>query len=315
MRWRLTLWFVLVGVISSMAFPAAIHAQCRRESAGTLTRRLVHPPLSTEMKDMQRGTKEEAPHRKIHIEEVATDGAPDSQELIRARIDDRFPETGFESDSGCDWLEALAETAKEVLQDNGYFLAKVSSQARVLSSDSAEERVSVTLQVAEGQQYRLGKIQFTAAHVFPPSELRNHVPLQDGDVFDLGKLRQGLQVLAHLYGSLGYINFTATPHTRIDNDHQYIAVVFKIDEAGQYRVGSVEVLGLDRETSDHALQVKLKPGDVFNPQFVKDFYEDNKSVLPAQVSRGENTEIRQHSTNGTVDIVFDFRPRAQTSSQ
>jgi hypothetical protein len=92
-------------------------------------------------------------------------------------------------------------------------------------------------------------------------------------------------------------------------------VVFKIDEDRQYRVGSVEVLGLDRKISDRVPQMKLKPGDVFNPQFVKDFYEDNKSVLPAQVSRGENTEIRQHSTDGTVNIVFDFRPRVQTSSQ
>jgi outer membrane protein assembly factor BamA len=206
------------------------------------------------------------------------------------------------------------ETAKEVLQDNGYFLAKVSAQARVLSSDSAEERVSVSVRVAEGRQYRLEGIQFTAAHVFPPSELRNRVPLYDGDVFDLGKLRQGLEALRHLYGSQGYINFTASPDIKIDDDHQYISVAFTIDENKQYRVGSVELLGLGREVSDHALQIKLKPGDVFNPQFVEDFFDDNKSLLPAHVSRRENTEIKQDS-NGTVVIVFDVRPRPQTSSQ
>jgi hypothetical protein len=28
------------------------------------------------------------------------------------------------------------------------------------------------------------------------------------------------------------------------------------------------------------LQTKLRPGDVFNPQSVEDFYKDNKSLLP-----------------------------------
>jgi outer membrane protein assembly factor BamA len=273
MRW---LWFVLAGAISAMVFPSAVGAQSPREPDCTPVRRPVDPPLRGETKDMQGGTPEEASHPKVRVEEVTVEGAPDLQEVIRARIDDRFPEGGFESDSL--WIDALAETAKEVLQDNGYFCAKVSAQAHIWSSDAAEEQVSVTLQVAEGQQYRLGEIQFTRAQVFPPSELRNRVPLQDGDVFDLGKIRQGLVVLNHLYSSLGYINFIAFPDIKIDDDLQYISVVFEIHEAKQYRVGSVEVLGLDREISDHALSIKLKPGDVFNPQFVKNFYNDNKSL-------------------------------------
>ena len=93
--------------------------------------------LPSEMKDMQNGTEEETLHTKVRVEEVTIEGAADLQESIRARIDDRLPEDGFKSDS--DWIDFLEETAREVLQDNGYFLAKVSAQPRVLSSDSAEE--------------------------------------------------------------------------------------------------------------------------------------------------------------------------------
>jgi hypothetical protein len=34
-------------------------------------------------------------------------------------------------------------------------------------------------------------------------------------------------------GSLGYTNFTTSPSIRIDGDHQYTSVVFKIDENKQ----------------------------------------------------------------------------------
>jgi outer membrane protein assembly factor BamA len=87
--------------------------------------------------------------------------------------------------------------------------------------------------------------------VFPPSELRNHIPLDDGDVFDLGRIRQGIVAVSRLYTSLGYTNFTASPDIRIDHNHQSVSVVFELNEDQQFRLGSVEVLGLDREASDH----------------------------------------------------------------
>ena len=89
--------------------------------------------------------------------------------------------------------------------------------------------------------------------------------------------------------------------------HQLISVAVELEEGTQFRVGSVEGLGLDREISDRALKMKLKPGDVFNPRFLEDFYKDNKSLWPADVSPKENTQIKQDSRDGTVDIVFDFR--------
>ena len=216
MRWRLRLWFVLIGTGSLIAFPPAIHAQCPRGAGGKVVIQRAQTTLPDEMRDGQNETGEEAPHPKVRVEDVTIEGAPDLQESIRAQIDARLPDNDFES--GSDWIRFLEENAKEVLQDNGYFMAKVSGQARVLSSDSAEEQVAVCLQVAQGQQYRSGEIQFTGAHVFPPWELRNRVPLYDGDVFDLSKIRTGIEAWKHLYDSQGYINFVASPDVKIDDD-------------------------------------------------------------------------------------------------
>jgi hypothetical protein len=53
--------------------------------------------------------------------------------------------------------------------------------------------------------------------------------------------------------------------------------------------------------------MKLKPGDVFNPQFVEDFYNDNRSLLPRDVSPRESAEIKPDARNSTVAIVLGVR--------
>jgi hypothetical protein len=100
MRRKLRLWFVLVGAIFSIVFPPEIQAQCPRASEGRLVLRRTHATLPDEMKDMQKeAEREEASHPKVRVEDVTIEGAPDLEESIRALIDDRLLENGFESDS------------------------------------------------------------------------------------------------------------------------------------------------------------------------------------------------------------------------
>jgi outer membrane translocation and assembly module TamA len=304
---------VVLGASYSIAFSPAIHPQCPRGSDGGLIMQRAHATLSDQVKLRQDDTEEGAPPRKVRVEDVLIESAPDLEESIRARIHDRLPENGLVSDS--DWIDVVQENAEEVLQDNGYFGAKVSARARVLSQDDAEEQVSVYCQVAEGQQYHLDNIGFTGVHAFPPSELRSRISLSDGELFDLSKLRKGIEAWTSLYGTQGYLNFTASPDIKISDDRQLISVVIEVEEDKQFTVGSVEVLGLDQQLSSHGLKIKLKRGDVFNSKFVEDFFKDNKPLLPAKVSHWRNVEIKQDAEDDTVAIVFDLRPCPQPTSQ
>lgn len=308
MRWRRRLRLVTLGVSFLIAFPPAIRPQCPQGSEGGF-----RTPLSEEVKLRQDETEEGAPLRKVRVQDVTIEGTPEFEESIRERLARWLPENGFER--GDDWIDAVEETARDVLQDNGYFRAKVSAQAHTLSRDGAEELVSVDCQVVEGQQYRLSDIQLEGAHAFPAAELRSRVQLDDGDVFDLGKIRKGIEAWTGLYGSVGYMNFTASPDLKIDEDRQVISVLFNLEEDRQFRVRSVQVLGLPSGVSGQALKMKLRPGDIFNNEFVEDFFKDNKPLLPADVSPWDNVEIKQDRKNDTVAIVFDVRPRPQSPSQ
>jgi outer membrane translocation and assembly module TamA len=303
MHYRATIRLILLhAAMYSALCPSAVFGQLphRLESC------LPYPTLAEEIQGMLREERSEA-QRKLRVDDITINGAPDLQELIREHIARWFGQSNPYDDNFNDWIDASRETVRDELRSHGYFLADVNAQVHVLRSDPAEQRVSVAFQVIEGQQYRLKEIQFANEHLYPPSCLRHQFLLDDGDIMNLQKIREGITALTKLYGHQGYVNFTVSPDFRIDNAHQQISALMELEEGRQFRVGSVEVLGYDRHLFGHARKLNLRPGDVFDPKLIEDFYHDNKSALPADFSPGDDIQIKQDARKCTVAIVIDAR--------
>jgi outer membrane protein insertion porin family len=111
--------------------------------------------------------------------------------------------------------------------------------------------------------------------------------------------------MTKLYGSHGYINFVATPITDVDNAARRISLIMELDEGKQFRVGKVEVFGLEPSKAAMLTSI-LKPGDIFKSGLVDDFVKANMTGLSEEESR-EVFEMRKSEKEGMVDIVFDFR--------
>jgi len=139
---------------------------------------------------------------------------------------------------------------------------------------------------------------------FPPEELRKRVPLSEGELFSTRQIREGLDALKHLYGSYGYLNFVATPLTEVDDGSGMISLIMELDEGRQFRVRKIEVQGLDPQT-EARLKWRIQPGDLFNGDFLGEFFADNKNILPSGASP-ENAELYKHEKYGTVDVRFRF---------
>jgi Surface antigen variable number repeat len=240
---------------------------------------------------------------------------------------------------GSEWLDEIEESARGVWQDQGYFKARVTGQAIPLGGDADHQHFSVTIHVDEGPQYRLGSIRFrrilgaderrdsspdagtrhpnpgkdgesvltgpAAALIFPKEALRKLVPLEDGDILKVAKIREGLDAMKDLYGTLGYIDFVPMPEIDVDDKRQIVSICFDLDEQMQFRIGKIEVVGLDAKT-EKALIWKIEPGLVFNSKLFEMFFKDNQSVLPAGASSANNAKVRRNMKDGTVDIELVF---------
>jgi len=245
---------------------------------------------------------------KVVIDDVVLDGATDVAESVWNRIVVEMKEHTF---AGEGWVGELSEVGiRGRLQDYGYFKAEVTAEAKVVSSSPALQHVVVHARVRGGNRYTLSGIRFRnmdpERHIsFSAEELRTLVPLRDGDVFSVEKVRKGLDALMRYYGSHGYVDFVPTPETDVDEMHQQIALVMVLDEGVQYRLGNIEIVGLN-PTLEKELRSKIRPGEVLNRQLIADFYQDHKSELPEEVEP-EDTAFHRNMKERTADAFFDFR--------
>jgi outer membrane protein insertion porin family len=109
------------------------------------------------------------------------------------------------------------------------------------------ELVDVTVEVLEGEQYRLKEIAFSSTAAFSPAELRKIFPISDGDIFDREKIGFGLEDLRGLYCTKGYVNFSAVPETAIDDNELKVSLKIDLDDGGAFQVGNLIARGVESQ--------------------------------------------------------------------
>jgi len=237
-----------------------------------------------------------------------------------------------------DWRVDVEDTVRGAWQDQGYFTATVEVIPEFILADTKGQRFSLTIRVQEGEQFRLGDLQIVNGGsedrptlrvrvddtlkevetrdantnpaatdtVFPAEELRQAIPLKSGEVFSTRRIREGLEALKKLYGSKGYIDFTAAPQTDVDSEHQLINLRIELDLQAQYRVGAVEVTGADPKI-ENELKSILVPGEPFDTEKLRGFFKENAVRLPPDALQ-RRIDLRRDEKMATVDLVIDLRP-------
>ena len=201
--------------------------------------------------------------------------------------------------------DEIAERTRRSLQDEGYFSAKVDSQALRLTQEPPQYDITVAIQ-GPVVQFRLGDLQFENAGSFPTNQLRELFAIQQGAIFDREKIIEGLDAIRHFYRTRGYINFTPVPETRLNEQTATANLIINVDEGKQFRFRSLSVLGADPAATQRiSEEFSLKPGDVYTPEAT----EEILFKFPNLVDReNRNVErIKPDERNGLVDLVLDFR--------
>jgi hypothetical protein len=254
----------------------------------------------------------------VVIDSVDFDGPITLPEPARLKLVDDLKRHEFDADSK--WLDEVAEVSlRGAWQDQGYFKVIAKATARDIGGDALHEHVALTAHVEEGLQYFQGRLNIQSVDrdaplVFTQEVLRNVYPLREGDLFDADKIRNSLDAYRQLYAAHGYIDFSAVPDFDVDDADRRISLSLELDQNKQFRIDQVEVDGLDPKT-ESTLRSMIKPGDVFNYELVKAFFEENKSLLPPDASL-DDVKINKNVKEGIASLRFDFFtcPRSANSS-
>lgn len=237
---------------------------------------------------------------KVHLVDVRGATAEEQQQIVNSLV-------GFCFRS--DYEGEVAERVRDGFQRRGFFTAQVVDlQMEPLDRSADPPTVSVIARIQEGARYRLREIKFKGNKAISDTPLlREQIPMQDGGIFDIGQVRDGLKNLRDLYGEFGYINFTPVPDAQLDEQKKLISLTVELDEGPQFVVKSFAISGVDRQREAAlraAWPLYLRPGRIYNKKLVDSFFTKTRDLLPPGATPAQNVMVKQDSREHTVDIIL-----------
>ena len=250
----------------------------------------------------------EAPDAKIQIDSVEFQGTPhlSTQALEQLVISLKSRQLGARPD----WISDEETVVRNAWQEQGYFRALVEVVPHLLRAELDRQYFVLTIRVEDGPQYRMAGIRFRENGALPSDQLRRLMPLQEGDLFNVAKIRDGIEAIRRLYVSLGFIDATFEPDLEINEQSSTILLSLTLDEQKRYSIGTVEVLGPDPITKER-IKAEFPLGQIFNG-LVDRIFKKYRSVLPPDASPENDVEVLRDSKNGLVTLRFDFRTCLQS---
>ena len=162
-------------------------------------------------------------------------------------------------------LEEDIERIAALYQDHGYVHMRV--ERHDTSIDRKAARVTITIDIVEGTQHRVGVIKLTGVTLLPESELRRQLGFKSGDVFSRTALRDGVRGIGDLYSTIGRASADILPRTEQQAATKTVDVTLEITEGPEVYVERINITGNTR-SEDRILRRELPfvEGDLFTLQ-------------------------------------------------
>jgi len=147
--------------------------------------------------------------------------------------------------------------------DRGYINVKLGKPEIELSSD--KEFLYITIPVEEGEQYKIGKIDFHGDLLLPKDEYFKRMTVRSGEMFNRSKLGKDIQNLNDLYKDAGYAYVNILPQTAIDAVARTVDVIFEIQKGSQVYFGRINIRG-NTKTRDKVIrrEMRIYEGELYN---------------------------------------------------
>jgi len=146
-------------------------------------------------------------------------------------------------------LDAGIEAVKSDYINSGYLDFKVTSIDTNLSDD--KESISININISEGEQYKVGSINFTGDLLNQSIEdLNNIISIKKGDVFERKKVIESIQAITDVFADQGYAFAKIDPITKENNKTNEISLSINIELNKKAYVNRITIAGNTRTTDE-----------------------------------------------------------------
>ena len=147
--------------------------------------------------------------------------------------------------------------------NEGYVRAKVDRPQVYVTPD--KKGIYITIRVEEGEQYKVGTVDFSGDLLFPKEELFEATKIDDSEIFVYETLQNDIKTLEDKYGDLGYAYVNVIPRTMIRDAEREVDVIFDFDKGNKVYFGKFTVTG-NTKTRDKVVrrELTIREGELYN---------------------------------------------------
>ncbi|MFZ5471114.1 MAG: outer membrane protein assembly factor BamA [Myxococcota bacterium] len=207
-------------------------------------------------------------HAKVMVKEIRFLGAVkvDASELKDVMATREGSYLSFLTNEGT-FREELFQRDLAMVQaayyDRGFINAKVDKPLVSITPD--KRFIYITLKVEEGEQYTIGKLDFSGELIVSKERLGELMTSREGELFNRTKLSRDILAITDIYYDDGYAYANITPVTQVNAEARTIDLTFDVQKGKQVFVERIDVVG-NTKTRDTVIRRELRiyEGELFS---------------------------------------------------
>jgi outer membrane protein insertion porin family len=218
-------------------------------------------------------------------------------------------------------LSAFVEhSLLRIYHEHGYLKASCAAPLPKVVKPTASELsdnkqaltfVDVIFPIMPGMQYKLTHWDWAGNKEISNETLQPFIEAKPGQTADTVRLEENLRAVQELYGSRGYILASVKANAEFDDTEGTVAFHLVVDEGSLFRMGELELRGIDNSLSARLRAAwKLRPGDVYDATYLKQFLPQARKLLPANLDWEVTPHVTALAREKTVDVDLEYMAKA-----
>lgn len=152
-------------------------------------------------------------------------------------------------------LSGDLETLRSYYLDRGYINFNIDSTQVSITPDKKD--IYITINVTEGEQFRVKEVRLAGDLVVEPETLFPLVDLNPGDVFSRKYVTETVSKISEKLGDQGYAFANVNTIPEVDQDTKEVVVTFFVDPGKRVYVNRINMIGNTR-TRDEVLRREMR---------------------------------------------------------
>ncbi|UCC56374.1 MAG: outer membrane protein assembly factor BamA [Gammaproteobacteria bacterium] len=194
-------------------------------------------------------------------------------------------------------LAADLETLRSFYLDRGYLKFNITSTQVSITPDKKD--IYITINLSEGNQYKIREVTLSGELVVVPEELFPLVKINPGDIFSRKRVTEAVDRMSEKLGDQGYAFANVNTVPELDDEKQEVALAFFVDPGDRVYVRRVNVEG-NVSTRDEVLRREMRQME--SGWFSSSKVERSRTRLQ-RLGYFEEVNVETPSVPGTTDQV------------